>query len=88
VLDSGDKICLGGVALCLRLLLGLLFRVALGGRLEEVFLLASLRLLVVTPRIFELNFFFSSLAKFGRYPFLFPFPLAKNLDLFQSYSEN
>jgi hypothetical protein len=33
--------------------------------------------LVVTPRIFELNFFFSSLAKFGRYPFLFPFPLAK-----------
>jgi hypothetical protein len=31
----------------------------------------------VTPRIFELNFFFSSLAKFGCYPFLFPFPLAK-----------
>jgi hypothetical protein len=31
----------------------------------------------VTPRILELNFFFSSLAKFGRYPFLFPFQLAK-----------
>jgi hypothetical protein len=31
-------------------------------------------LMRVTPRILELNFFFSSLAKFGRYPFLFPFP--------------
>jgi hypothetical protein len=47
VLGSGDKICVGGVALCLRLLLGLLLRVALGGRLEDVFLLASLRLLVL-----------------------------------------
>jgi hypothetical protein len=47
VLDSGDKICVGSVALCLRLLLGLLLRVALGGRLGDVFLLASLRLLVL-----------------------------------------
>jgi hypothetical protein len=47
VLDSGDKICVGGVALRLRLLLGLLLRVALGGRLGDVFLLASLRLLVL-----------------------------------------
>ena len=30
-------------------------------------------------------FFFSSLAKFGRYPFLFLFP-SLSLDLFQSYS--
>jgi hypothetical protein len=37
--------------------------------------------LVVTPLILELNFFFSSLAKFGRYPFLFPFP-SLSLDLF------
>jgi hypothetical protein len=36
VLDSGDKICVGGVALCLRLLLGLLLRAALGGRLRDV----------------------------------------------------
>jgi hypothetical protein len=47
VLGSGDKICVCGVALCLRLLLGLLRRAALGGRLEDVFLLASLRLLVL-----------------------------------------
>jgi hypothetical protein len=47
VLDSDDKICVGGVALCLRLLLGLLLRAALGGCLGDVFLLASLRLLVL-----------------------------------------
>jgi hypothetical protein len=47
VLDSGDKICIGGVAFRLRLLLGLLLRVALGGRLGDVFLLASLRLCVL-----------------------------------------
>jgi hypothetical protein len=47
VLDSGDKICVGGIALCLRLLLGFLLRAALGGRLGDVFLLASLRLLVL-----------------------------------------
>jgi hypothetical protein len=47
LLGSGDKICVGGVALCLRLLLGLLLRAALGGRLRDVFLLASLMLLVL-----------------------------------------
>jgi hypothetical protein len=47
VLGGSDKICVGGVALCLRLLLGLLLRAALGGRLGDVFLLASLRLLVL-----------------------------------------
>jgi hypothetical protein len=31
----------------------------------------------VTPQILDLNFFFSSLAEFRRYPFLFPFLLAK-----------
>jgi hypothetical protein len=45
VLGSSDKIRINGVALCLRLLLGLLFRAALGGRLRGVFLLSSLRLL-------------------------------------------
>jgi hypothetical protein len=48
VLGGSDKICVGGVTLCLRLLLGLLLRAALGGRLGDVFLLASLRLLVLT----------------------------------------
>jgi hypothetical protein len=47
VLGGGDKICIGGVALCLRLLLGLLLRAELGGRLGDVFLLASLRLFVL-----------------------------------------
>jgi hypothetical protein len=47
VLGGSDKICVGGVALCLQLLLGLLLRAALGGRLGDVFLLASLRLLVL-----------------------------------------
>jgi hypothetical protein len=47
VLGGGDKICVGGVTFRLRLLLGLLLRVALGGRLRDVFLLASLRLLVL-----------------------------------------
>jgi hypothetical protein len=47
VLGGGDKICVGGVAFRLRLLLGLLLRAALGGRLGDVFLLASLRLLVL-----------------------------------------
>jgi hypothetical protein len=48
VLGGSDKICVGGVTLCLRLLLGLLLRAALGGRLGDVFLLASLRLLVLS----------------------------------------
>jgi hypothetical protein len=46
VLGGGDKICVGGVAFRLRLLLGLLLRAVLGGRLGDVFLLASPRLLV------------------------------------------
>jgi hypothetical protein len=45
MLGDGDKICVGGVAFCLRLLLVLL-RAVLGGRLGDVLLLASLRLLV------------------------------------------
>jgi hypothetical protein len=47
VLGDNDKICVGGVAFCLRLLLAFLLCAALGGRLGDVFLLASLRLLVL-----------------------------------------
>jgi hypothetical protein len=47
VLGGGDKICVGGVAFRLRLLLALLLRAALSGCLVDVFLLASLRLLVL-----------------------------------------
>jgi hypothetical protein len=47
VLGTSDKIYVGGVALRLRLLLGLLLRTPLGGRLGDVFLLPSLRLLVL-----------------------------------------
>jgi hypothetical protein len=47
VLGGGDKICVGGVAFRLQLLLGLLLRATLGGRLGDVFLLASLMLLVL-----------------------------------------
>jgi hypothetical protein len=47
VLDGGDQICVGGVTFCLRLLLALLLRAALSGCLGDVFLLASLRLLVL-----------------------------------------
>jgi hypothetical protein len=43
VLDSSDEICISGVALCLRLLL----RATLGGRLGDIFMLPSLRLLVL-----------------------------------------
>jgi hypothetical protein len=39
----------------------------------------------VTPRILQLNFFFSLLAKIRALPFLFRFP-SLNLDLFQSSS--
>jgi hypothetical protein len=46
VLGSSDEIRVGGVALCLRLLLGLLLRATLGGRLGGVFLRLPLRLLV------------------------------------------
>jgi hypothetical protein len=46
VLGSSDKIRVSGVALRLRLLLGLLLRATLGGRLGGVFLRLPLRLLV------------------------------------------
>jgi hypothetical protein len=44
---GGDKICVGGIAFRLRLLIALLLRAALSGRLGDVFLLAPLRLLVL-----------------------------------------
>jgi hypothetical protein len=47
VLDNGDKIYVGGVTFRLRLLLAVLLHAALGGRLGDVFLLASQRLLVL-----------------------------------------
>jgi hypothetical protein len=53
VLGSSDKICVSGVALLLRLLLGLLLRAPLGGCLRDVFLLPSLRLLVLSEDGFE-----------------------------------
>jgi hypothetical protein len=53
VLGSNDKICVSGVALHLRLLLGLLLRATLGGRLGDVFLLSSLRLLVLPKDGFD-----------------------------------
>jgi hypothetical protein len=53
VLGSSDKICVVGVALCLRLLLGLLLRAPLGGRLGDVFRLLSLRLLVLLEDGFD-----------------------------------
>jgi hypothetical protein len=37
VLDGGDKVCVGGVAFRLRLLLALLLGAALSGRLGDVF---------------------------------------------------
>jgi hypothetical protein len=54
VLGGSDKICVGGVALRLRLLFRLLLRATLGGRLGDVFLLASLRLLVLPEDGFDL----------------------------------
>jgi hypothetical protein len=53
VLGSGDEICVDGVALRLRLLLGLLLRAVLGRRLGGVFLLPSLRLLVLPEDGFD-----------------------------------
>jgi hypothetical protein len=47
VLGGGDKVRVGGVAFRLRLLLALLPRAALSGRLGDVFRLAPLRLLVL-----------------------------------------
>ena len=53
MLDSSDEIHVSGVAFCLRLLLGLLLRTMLGGRLGGVFLLSSLRLLVLPEDGFD-----------------------------------
>jgi hypothetical protein len=53
VLRSSDEIRVDAVALCLRLLLGLLFRATLGGCLGGVFLLPSLRLLVLPEDGFD-----------------------------------
>jgi hypothetical protein len=47
MLGGGDKVRVGGVAFCLRLLLALLPRAALSGRLGDVFRLVPLRLLVL-----------------------------------------
>jgi hypothetical protein len=46
VLGSSDEICFNGVAFCLRLILAFLLCAALDGRLGDVFLLPSLRLLI------------------------------------------
>jgi hypothetical protein len=53
VLGGSDKICVGGIAFRCRLLLGLLLRAVLGGRLGDVSLLASLRLLVLPEDGFD-----------------------------------
>jgi hypothetical protein len=53
VLSSSDKICVSDVALRLRLLLGLLLRATLGGRLRDVFLLPTLRLFVLLKDGFD-----------------------------------
>jgi hypothetical protein len=53
VFDSSDEIRVSGVALRLRLLFRLLLRAPLGERLENVFLLASLRLLVLPEDGFD-----------------------------------
>jgi hypothetical protein len=53
VLGGSDKIYVGGVALRLRLLFCLLLCATLGGRLGDVFLLASLRLLVLPEDGFD-----------------------------------
>jgi hypothetical protein len=53
MLGGSDKISVSGVVLCLRLLLGLLLRATLGGRLGDVFLLPSLRLLILPKDGFD-----------------------------------
>jgi hypothetical protein len=53
VLGSSDKVRVDSVALCLRLLPGLLLRATLDGRLGVVFLLPSLRLLVLPEDGFD-----------------------------------
>jgi hypothetical protein len=47
VLSGGDEVCVDGIAFRLRLLLALLLRAALSGRLGDVIRLAPLRLLVL-----------------------------------------
>jgi hypothetical protein len=53
MLDRSDEICVSGVALRLRLVLGLLLRAPLGGRLGGVFLRLSLRLPVLSEDGFD-----------------------------------
>jgi hypothetical protein len=53
VLGGSDKICVGGVASRLRLLLALLLGAALSGRLGDVFRLAPLRLLVLQEDVLD-----------------------------------
>jgi hypothetical protein len=53
VLGNSDKIRIDGVALCLRLLPSLLLHATLDGRLGGVFLLSSLRLLVLPEDGFD-----------------------------------
>jgi hypothetical protein len=53
VLGSGDEVRVNGVALRLRLLPGLFLRATLDGRLGVVFLLPSLRLLVLLEYGFD-----------------------------------
>jgi hypothetical protein len=53
VLGSSDEIHVNGVAFCLRLLPGLLLRATLDGRLGGVFLLPSLRLLILPEDGFD-----------------------------------
>jgi hypothetical protein len=53
VLGSGDEVRVDDIALRLRLLLGLLLRATLDGRLGVVFLLPSLRLLVLPEDGFD-----------------------------------
>jgi hypothetical protein len=53
VFGSSDEIRVNGVAFCLRLLPGLLLRATLDGRLGGVFLLSSLRLLVLPEDGFD-----------------------------------
>jgi hypothetical protein len=53
VLGSSNEIRVNGVAFCLRLLLGLLLRATLVGHLGGIFLLSSLRLLVLPEDGFD-----------------------------------
>jgi hypothetical protein len=53
VLVSGDEVRIDDIVLCLRLLPGFLLRATLGGCLGVVFLLPSLRLLVLAEDGFD-----------------------------------